>query len=177
MKYLLCKCEIFADANVGKFHFTFCVSRKFHNSRSELFHRERKRTISLKIRRFSVKNFCFTVDDNVRFLKYKTSLYSLLYPCGIHSPPFSFLLYHKISIFSSEIFGLRRMRNNFLAEIVKYCSLWSQCKMKFAHVRVSEHFTFAKQIFHSEAISLGEAKFHSPKANFVEKSTAFAQCH
>ena len=29
--------------------------------------------------------------------------------------------------------------------------------------------TFAKQIFHSEAISLGEAKFHSPKANFVEK--------
>jgi len=35
--------------------------------------------------------------------------------------------------------------------------------MKFA--------TFAKQIFHSEAISLGEAKFHSPQANFVEKST------
>ena len=35
--------------------------------------------------------------------------------------------------------------------------------MKFA-------FTFAKQIFHSEAISHGEAIFHSPKANFVEKS-------
>ena len=37
--------------------------------------------------------------------------------------------------------------------------------MKFAHVRVSEHFTFAKQIFHSEAISLVR------RANFVEKST------
>ena len=29
--------------------------------------------------------------------------------------------------------------------------------------------TFAKQILQSEAISLGEAKFHSPQANFVEK--------
>ena len=37
--------------------------------------------------------------------------------------------------------------------------------MKFAHVRVSEYFTFAKQIFHSEAISLAR------RANFVEKST------
>jgi len=36
-------------------------------------------------------------------------------------------------------------------------------------------FTFAKQIFHSEAISLGEAKFHSPQANFVEKSTSAEQ--
>jgi hypothetical protein len=26
--------------------------------------------------------------------------------------------------------------------------------MKFAHIRVSEYFTFAEQIFHSEAISL-----------------------
>ena len=33
------------------------------------------------------------------------------------------------------------------------------------------HFTFAKQIFHSGAISHGKAIFHSPKANFVEKST------
>ena len=32
-------------------------------------------------------------------------------------------------------------------------------------------FTFAKQIFHSGAISHGGAIFHSPKANFVEKST------
>ena len=47
--------------------------------------------------------------------------------------------------------------------------------MKFAHVRVSEHFTFAKQIFHSEAISLGGAKFHSQQANFVEKSTSAEQ--
>ena len=35
--------------------------------------------------------------------------------------------------------------------------------MKFAHIRVSEYFTFAEQIFHSEAISLAQ------RANFVEK--------
>ena len=35
--------------------------------------------------------------------------------------------------------------------------------MKFAHIRVSEYFTFAKQIFHSVAISLAW------RANFVEK--------
>ena len=37
---------------------------------------------------------------------------------------------------------------------MKYCALRSQCEMKFAHIRVSEYFTFAKQIFHSVAISL-----------------------
>ena len=37
--------------------------------------------------------------------------------------------------------------------------------MKFAHIRVSEYFTFAEQIFHSVAISLAR------RANFVEKST------
>ena len=37
--------------------------------------------------------------------------------------------------------------------------------MKFAHIRVSEYFTFAKQIFHSEAISLAR------RANFVEKKS------
>jgi len=31
----------------GGFNFTFCESRKFHNLCSKLFHRERKRTISL----------------------------------------------------------------------------------------------------------------------------------
>jgi len=48
-------------------------------------------------------------------------------------------------------------------------------------VKWNSPLTFAKQIFHSKAISLGEAKFHSkaislgeakfhsPKANFVEK--------
>ena len=36
--------------------------------------------------------------------------------------------------------------------------------MKFAHIRVSEYFTFAEQIFHSEAISLAR------RANFTEKS-------
>ena len=33
---------------VGGFNFTWCDSIKFHNLRSKLFHRERKRTISLK---------------------------------------------------------------------------------------------------------------------------------
>ncbi len=37
--------------------------------------------------------------------------------------------------------------------------------MKFAHIRISEYFTFAKQIFHREAISLAR------RANFVEKKT------
>ena len=36
--------------------------------------------------------------------------------------------------------------------------------MKFAIIRVIEYFTFAKQIFHSEAISLAR------RANFVEKN-------
>ena len=36
--------------------------------------------------------------------------------------------------------------------------------MKFAHIRVSEYFTFAEQIFHSVAISLAR------RANFTEKS-------
>ena len=40
-----------------------------------------------------------------------------------------------------------------------------RCEMKFAHIRVSEYFTFAEQIFHSKAISLAH------RANFVEKST------
>ena len=64
----------------------------------------------------------------------------------------------------SEIFGVAE------CEIMCYRTLWniapsSQCEMKFAHIRVSEYFTFAKQIFHSEAISLAR------RANFVEKST------
>ena len=48
---------------------------------------------------------------------------------------------------------------------MKYCILRMQCEMKFAHIRVSEYFTFAKQIFHREAISLAR------RANFVEKKT------
>ena len=42
--------------------------------------------------------------------------------------------------------------------------------MKFAHIRVSEYFTFAEQIFHSVAISLAR------RANFVEKSTCLRKC-
>jgi len=41
--------------------------------------------------------------------------------------------------------------------------------MKFAHIRVSEYFTFAKQILHSEAISLAR------RANFVEKKHLLLQ--
>ena len=37
---------------VGGFNFTWCGSIKFHNSPSELFRRERKRTISLNPQRF-----------------------------------------------------------------------------------------------------------------------------
>jgi len=36
--------------------------------------------------------------------------------------------------------------------------------MKFAHIRVSEYFTFAKQIFHSVSISLAR------RANFTKKA-------
>ena len=41
---------------------------------------------------------------------------------------------------------------------------FGRCEIKFAHIRVSEYFTFAEQIFHSEAISLAR------RANFTEKS-------
>ena len=58
VKYLLRKCEIFAGANVGKFHFTstkavgdgryFTISvRKFFSAR-KLFHIRRKPNISLE---------------------------------------------------------------------------------------------------------------------------------
>ena len=55
------------------------------------------------------------------------------------------------------------MWNNSLRELwnISLRSMWNEIRL----------FTFAKQIFHSEAISHGEAIFHSPKANFVEKST------
>ena len=49
-------------------------------------------------------------------------------------------------------------------------SAYAESEMKFAHIRVSEYFTFAEQIFHSEAISLAR------RANFVEKSTCFRKC-
>ena len=61
----------------------------------------------------------------------------------------------------SEIFALWQMWNNSLRE------LWNMIlRIKWNEIRL---LTFAKQIFHSEAISIGEAKFHSPQANFVEK--------
>ena len=53
VKYLLRKCEIFADANVGKFHFTLRPTGAiFHNSRSELFHIRQRRIFHLKSQRF-----------------------------------------------------------------------------------------------------------------------------
>ena len=42
--------------------------------------------------------------------------------------------------------------------------------MKIAHIRVSEYFTFAELIFHSETISLAR------RAIFVEKSTYYGKC-
>ena len=59
-------------------------------------------------------------------------------------------------IFFSEIFDLRRMWNNFLAKIVKYCSVVAMWNEICPHSR--------QQIFHSEVISL------ALRANFVEKS-------
>ena len=44
---------------------------------------------------------------------------------------------------------------------ISLCSMWNKIRL----------LTFAQQIFHSEAISYCEAIFHSPKANFIEKST------
>ena len=52
VKYLLRKCEIFADANVGKFHFTSNRAvgdvRYFTMRNSTLFHVLRKQNISLQ---------------------------------------------------------------------------------------------------------------------------------
>ena len=52
----------------------------------------------------------------------------------------------------SEIFGFAE------CEIIHFvnCEIspFGRCEMKFAHIRVSEYFTFAEQIFHSKAISL-----------------------
>ena len=39
--------SIICFANVGKFNFTFCNSRKFHNDQRSLFHIQRKLNISL----------------------------------------------------------------------------------------------------------------------------------
>ena len=73
------------------------------------------------------------------------------------------LLYHKNDSFSSEIFGVAECEiihsvNCEISHVVR-------SEMKFAHIRISEYFTFAEQIFHSKAISLAR------RANFVEKST------
>ena len=66
-----------------------------------------------------------------------------------------------------NIFAMQQKRI-FTSWIVKYCSfvaMWNEIRL----------FTFAKQIFHSVAISHGEAIFHSPKANFTKKKpSAFA---
>ena len=50
MKYLLRKCEIFADANVGKFHFTLRPTGAiFHNFRKKIISHSAPPTISLEI--------------------------------------------------------------------------------------------------------------------------------
>ena len=48
MKYLLHKCEMFADANVGKFHFTSNEVRYFTISARNLFHIRLRANISLE---------------------------------------------------------------------------------------------------------------------------------
>ena len=44
---------------------------------------------------------------------------------------------------------------------------YGRTETNFAHIRVSEYFTFTKQIFHREAISLAR------RANFIEKEPSF----
>ena len=72
------------------------------------------------------------------------------------------LLYHKFVSISSEIFGAAECE--IIHSVNCEISHFVRCEMKFAHIRASEYFTFAKQIFHSEAISLAR------RANFVEKT-------
>ena len=57
----------------------------------------------------------------------------------------------------SEIFGVAECE--IIHSVNCEISHFVRCEMKFAHIRVSEYFTFAKQIFHSEAISLAEGEF------------------
>ena len=56
------------------------------------------------------------------------------------------------------------MWNNFLAEIVKYLTSWD--------VKWNSPFTFAKQIFHSEAISLGRCQISLAEGEFRWKKRA-----
>ena len=45
--------------------------------------------------------------------------------------------------------------------------------MKFAHIRVSEYFTFAEQIFRSEAISLARKGKFRCKKSLVKRQGSF----
>ena len=98
----------------------------------------------------------------------------------IVTPPFLDLLYHNFINISSVAVWIclqfclcREKRVKYSAtaecEIIHFvnCEIspFGRCEMKFAHIRVSEYFTFAEQIFHSAAISLAR------RANFVEKSS------
>ena len=71
----------------------------------------------------------------------------------------TFLMLYRTEIVSrystekkSEIFGFAECEIIHLVNCE--ISHFVRCEMKFAHIRVSEYFTFAEQIFHSEAISL-----------------------
>ena len=68
----------------------------------------------------------------------------------------------------SEIFDLRRMWNNFLAKIVKYCSvvaMWNEINPP----RAAAHFTWRSHISRTKCISQIPQGIY-----FVEKSTCFA---
>ena len=113
-----------------------------------------------------VKEWCpFTLLHSFITLTAKSTDKSRSFDFAILAPHFLILLYYEINENSSEIFGIAK------CEIIHLsCELWSiaplsQCEVKFALIRFSEYFTFAEQIFHSEAISLDR------RANFVEKST------
>ena len=72
-------------------------------------------------------------------------------------------------VYYSIIGGICKVKYSACAEC-EIISLWEIVKyLTSFDVKWNSPFTFAKQIFHSGAISLGGAKFHSPQANFVEK--------
>ena len=119
-----------------------------------------------------IKSSTIARESNIRILSSYNSINSIKTFFEIVFPThYNHRLPHFYYIINS-LFFQAKYSTCVECEIIFLRKLWniaplSQCEMKFAHIRVSEYFTFAKQIFHSEAISLAR------RANFVEKSTCF----
>ena len=69
VKYLLCKCEIFADANVGKFHFTLRPTGAiFHNFRKEIIsHSAQAEYFTKSFQFWSFSKFCRCISGSRHF--------------------------------------------------------------------------------------------------------------